>query len=230
MSWTGLALAMTAFVGSHYLPGRGGLRARMIGAVGRRAYFGVYGLVSLAVLAWLIAAAGAAPYVELWPQAPWTRWVPNLAMPLAAMLAAVGIGASNPFTLGGRRGAAFDPERPGVAAVMRHPLLGALALWAGAHIVPNGDLAHVIVFGTFLAMAIAAMPAFDRRARHLLGPDASRAFFASTAALSLSPLRDARWRRANLAGLARRAAIGLATWLAALLLHPVVIGVSPLPS
>lgn len=229
MSWTGLALAMTAFLGSHYLPTRGGLRDRLIAGFGRRVYFSAYGLVSLLLLAWVIVAAGRAPYAELWPQLPWTRWVPNLAMPLVAMLLAAGIGVEQPFTLGGRRGTAFDPHRPGLAAVTRHPLLWALALWAGAHLVPNGDLAHVLLFGTFAAMALLGMVVSDRRARRTLGADEARAFFGATRVLSLAPLRDPAWRRANLGPLARKALIGLALWLAALALHPALIGVSPLP-
>ena len=229
MSWAGFAVAMTAFMGSHYLPTRGGLRERLIATVGRRAYFSVYGVLSLAVLAWVIVAASGAAYVELWPQLPWMRWVPTLAMPIAAVLVAGGLGTAQPFTLGGRRSAAFDPARPGLAAVIRHPLLGALALWSGSHLVVNGDLAHVVLFGAFLAMAVVAMPAFDRRARRSLGPEAARAYFDATAMLSLAPLLDRHWRRAELPRLLRRAAIGIGLWLAALALHPVVIGVSPLP-
>lgn len=229
MSWAGVGLAMTAFVASHYLPSRGGLRERLIAALGRRTYFSLYGLVSLLVLAWVVVAAGRAPHVELWPQLPWMRWVPNVAMPLAAMLTAAGIGMAQPFTLGGGKEAAFDPARPGLAAVTRHPLLLALALWAGSHLVANGDVAHVVLFGAFLAMALAAMPVFDRRAVRTLGPEAAARFFETTAIVSPASLADPRWRRANLRPLAWRAAIGLGLWLAALLLHPAVIGVSPLP-
>ena len=229
MSWAGFALAMTAFVGSHYLPTRGGVRERLISAVGRRTYFSVYGLVSLAVLVWVVVAAGRAPYVELWAHVPWHRWVPNLAMPVAAMLVVAGVGMAQPFTLGGRRVAGFDPARPGLAAVTRHPLLWALALWAGAHLVANGDLAHVILFGTFLAMAIGAMPVSDRRARRTLGPARADEFFAATSILSLAPFFDPAWRAAHLRRLGLSAAAGLGLWFVALLSHPAVIGVSPLP-
>jgi hypothetical protein len=101
-------------------------------------------------------SAGRAPYVELWPALAWQRWLPNLAMPAAFVLAACGMGAAQPFTLGGRRADRFDPAEPGLAAVTRHPLLLALALWSGAHLAANGDLAHVVVFGGFFAMSLAA--------------------------------------------------------------------------
>jgi uncharacterized membrane protein len=226
--WTEYLLALAIFVASHVLPRFGGLRDRLIGAVGRRAYFSAYGLLSLALLVWVIVAAGRAPHVELWPQAPWTRWVPNIAMPMATVLIACGFGLRNPFTLGGKRDAIVDPDHPGFAAITRHPLFLALALWAGAHLVPNGDLAHVILFGCFSAMALAAIPAFDARARRSLGPQAT-AFFKATATLSLQPLTDRVWLRDNARPLAIRTIIGLLIWVAALHLHGPLIGVTPFP-
>lgn len=228
LAWASFVAALAAFVGSHFLPAATGAREALVARFGRRAYFSGYGLVSLALLAWLVVAARDAPYVELWPAAPWLRWVPNVIMPAVFVLAACGVGAAQPFALGSRRGAAFDPADPGFAAVARHPLLLALALWAGAHAAANGDLAHVALFGLFLAMAVLAMAAADRRAARTLGPGAA-AFFAATATLSLRPFADAGWRARNLRRLWPRAAAGLALWLAALHLHGPAIGVSPLP-
>ena len=225
--WGEYALALAVFMASHLLPRLGGLRERLIGHFGRRAYFTAYGFLSLALLVWVIAAARRAPYVELWPQLPWMRWLPNLAMPLAAMLVTCGAGLRNPFPLGGAR-RPFDPAAPGFAAVSRHPLFLALALWAGSHLVANGDLAHVILFGSFTVMALAAIPAFDARARRSLGPEAP-AFFTGTALLSLAPLTCPGWRRANARALVLRALLGLGLWAAALHLQEVVIGLSPFP-
>ena len=226
--WSEFALAMAVFIGSHFLPRLGGLRDRLIGAVGRRIYFAVYGLLSLVLLGWVIVAAGRAPYVELWPQYPWTRWVPNLAMPLAVILTVCGIGLPNRFTLGGRRRAVFDPASPGFSAVSRHPLLLALGLWALSHMAPNGDLAHVVLFGTFAVLALAAIPLFDMRARRALGADAP-AFFAATAILSPAPLARKGWLRVMARPLAFRAGLGLILWGALLHLHGPVIGVPPFP-
>ncbi|OWU81737.1 NnrU family protein [Oceanicola sp. 22II-s10i] len=226
--WTEYTLALAIFVASHFLPRIGGLRDRLIGAVGRRVYFSAYGLLSFALLVWVIVAAGRAPYVELWPQVPWTRWVPNIAMPVAMVLVACGFGLRNPFTLGGKRNAIANPDDPGFAAITRHPLFLALALWAGAHLVPNGDLAHVILFGSFTFMALAAIPAFDAKARCSLGPEAT-AFFSATATFSLRPLTDRAWLRGNARPLTIRAIIGLLIWGAALHLHGSLIGASPFP-
>lgn len=229
MSWLPFAALFGAFAASHYLPGLTGLRAQLIARFGRRAYFSAYGLLSLVLLGWLILSAGSAPYVELWPAQPWQRWVPNLVMPLVFVLASCGLGLASPFTLGGSRATRFDPADPGLAAATRHPLLLGLALWSAAHIIANGDLAHVLLFGGFLTMALEAIRGADRRAARDL-PDADRAaYFGATALLSLAPFSDSAWRRRNLSRLARRAGIGLLLWIVALHLHEPVIGVSPMP-
>ena len=225
--WTEYTLALAVFVASHFLPRLGGLRTRLIAAIGRPVYFSAYGLLSLALLVWLILTAGRAPYVELWPQLPWTRWVPNIAMPVAFVLVSCGAGLPAAVTLGGRQKAPFDPARPGFAAISRHPLFLSLALWSGAHLFPNGDLAHGILFGSFLVMALAAIPAFDAKARRSLGAGAG-AYFRATSLFSLRPLFDPDWRRANGRGLLLRAALGLLLWQGALHLHALA-GVSPLP-
>jgi uncharacterized membrane protein len=229
MSWLPFAAALAAFVASHYLPATTGLRETLVARVGRRAYFSAYGLLSLLLLGWLIAAAGAAPYVELWPAQPWQRWLPNLAMPVAFVLAACGLGMPQPFTLGGRRSARFDACDPGLAAITRHPVLLALALWSGSHLVANGDLAHALVFGGFLVMTVVAIRVADRRAARALPAAEAASFFRATALASLAPFGDPSWRRRTLPRLLARALVGLALWLAALLLHVPAIGRSPLP-
>jgi uncharacterized membrane protein len=226
--WTGFALAYAAFLGTHFVPTRPPVRERLIAALGRRAWFSAYGLVSLAVTAWLIAAAGSAPYLELWPQLPWTRWVPNLVMPVAVALAVLGLPAGT-VTLGGPKRPTLDPYRPGMAALTRHPLLWALTLWALSHLAPNGDLAHVLLFGGFAAMGLAAMAVFDARARRVMTSHETQAYFDATATLSLAPLLRPAWWREAVAPRWRRFLVALLVWLGALALHPWIIGLSPLP-
>ena len=160
MEWAEFSIALAAFLGSHVIPAR--FRAPLIARFGKRAYVIGYSILSLALLYWLIVASGRAPYVELWPQEPWMRWLVNLAMPLAVLAAATG----------------------GMAGLM-----AAFTLWAGAHLLANGDLAHAVLFGLALML---------RRG----------------VALRLT------WPRLLAAAL---------IWAALFHLHPLVIGVSPLP-
>jgi len=228
-SWAEFVAAFAVFLLSHAIPARPSVRASLIAALGERWFLVVYSLVALAVLAWLIVAAGRAPFVELWPFEPWQMGAPNLAMPLVCMLAAYGVGAANPLSFGGNPNRAFDPAQPGIAGVVRHPLLWAIGLWAGAHLVPNGDLAHVVLFGFFVGMALLGMAIIDRRKQRQLGRARWAMLAANTSFVPLVALFAGRWRPRSLAIDLKRLAIGLAVWLTLLSAHAPVIGVSPLP-
>ncbi|MBB5692372.1 NnrU family protein [Muricoccus pecuniae] len=225
--WGEFIAAFAAFLLSHALPARPALRRRLAAAVGERGYLALYSLVSLAILAWLVAAAGRAPYVGLWTMEPWQYWAPNLAMPLVCLLVAFGVGAPNPLSFGGHA-AGFDPAHPGIAGLARHPLLIAIALWAAAHIVPNGNLAHLLLFGSFAGLALLGMTAIDRRKQRQLGGAEWAALAARTSLWPGAALLSGRWRPSSPPSPVRLAA-ALLLWLVLLMLHRPVIGVSPLP-
>ncbi len=222
--WGEFAAAMAAFFASHLIPARPKVRAALRQRLGRAGYGAAYGLVAVAVLAWVIGAAGRAPMVVLWDQALWQRWVVNGAMAAAVLLAAFALGAVNPFSFGGRAGG-FDPARPGIAGFARHPLLLALLIWALAHLLVNGDLAHGLVFGPFAAFAALGMVVIDARHRRAWGGTAWARLAANTALLAPRAL----WRGRLTGAALLRAGIGLVVWGGLVVLHPWVIGVSPLP-
>lgn len=163
MMWIEFALALGAFLLSHAIPMRPALRARLIGLMGRWAYFMAYSLLSLGLLAWLISAAARAPYLGLWPP---LHGAPLWGMPVVCWLIAEGLMAPNPLSLG-RRGAGPHPLAP----LTRHPLPLALALWAGLHILANPDLAHTILFGLLGGFSLLSMRLLDRRKQRQMGPD-----------------------------------------------------------
>jgi uncharacterized membrane protein len=225
--WGEFVAAFAVFLLSHALPARPAVRRRLAGAFGERFYLLAYSAVSLLVLAWLVSAAGRAPVVPLWPYAAWQAWIANIAMPLACLLSVAAIGAPNPLSFGGRA-TGFDPERPGIAGVARHPLLVALTLWAGVHVLANGTLAHLLLFGSFAGFAIFGMRGIDRRRRRQLGEATWARLAAATSAWPLGALVAGRWRPSAPPDRGRLA-LGVLLWLALLALHPAVIGVSPLP-
>jgi uncharacterized membrane protein len=51
-----------------------------------------------------------------------------------------------------------------IKAKLRHPMLAAVKFWALAHLIANGDLASMILFGSFLAYAVFDRIALKRRA------------------------------------------------------------------
>lgn len=214
-----LGLAVLVFLASHSLTNRPGFRRRAEAALGgSRGFTIAYSILSLLLLAWMIAAYRDAPTVVLWNQSPWMRWVPPLVMPVASVLAVAGLTTPNPFSIGpGGRG--FDPARPGILRLTRHPVLWAAGLWAGAHIVPNGDAAALILFLPLLLLAVAGPMMLDRKRRRVLGFEE----WSRLAAFSTDPwaaLRETGWKR--IVG-------GVVLYAVLLHLHQPVIGANPFP-
>lgn len=136
-----LILGLVIFLGVHSLrifaaPWRDATRARL----GEGAWKGLYSLVSLAGFVAICWGYGLAR------QAPVTLWVPPLGMRHAASL----------FTLGSfvLLAATYVPRNV-FKARWGHPMLLGTKLWAVAHLLANGTLADVLLFGGFLAWAVA---------------------------------------------------------------------------
>ncbi|MDH3662610.1 MAG: NnrU family protein [Alphaproteobacteria bacterium] len=221
--WGKFTVAFLAFYGSHMIPARPAVRRRLAAAFGERGYLVIYSLLSIALLVWLIAAAANAPHVALWERALWQNIVPQIVMLPACLLAAFGIGAEGGLSLGSRKTSPFDPALPGIAGITRHPLLWALALWSLSHLAPNGDLAHVILFGSFAASALFGMSAFDQRSRRNMGDADWREVRASTAFVPFA--RGLECRGTDRPWL--RGFIGVGLYLTLLLLHEPLMGLSP---
>lgn len=220
--WAEFAAALAAFLLSHALPVRPPLRPWLVARLGLRGYMAGYSLLSLALLAWLIGAAARAPYLPLLPPLQALRWVPLVVMVPVCLLVPAGLMIRNPLSFGGIGRRRFDPDRPGILALTRHPLLLALMLWAAAHLLANGDLVHVILFGLFAGFAAAGMGLIDRRNQRLMGRATWHGLARNTALVSLRGL--ARLRPAPLPVVAAAGLYG-----ALLALHLPVIGVSPWP-
>jgi uncharacterized membrane protein len=227
--WTEFAIAFGIFLLSHAIPARPGIRSRLRAILGEGGFLAIYSAVSVVLLGWLIAAAGRAPYVSLWDFAPWQMWVPNLLMPLVCLLVAFGTAAPNPLSFGSRGIERFNPERPGIAGISRHPLLLGLLLWAAGHIVPNGDLAHVILFGTFTGFSALGMRMIDARRQRTMGRAAWDRCAARTSLWPGAALLDGRWRPSPRRFDPLRLGVAVLLWATLLGLHGTVIGVSPLP-
>jgi uncharacterized membrane protein len=219
VGWLEFAAAYAAFFITHSLPVRPPLRPMLQTALGPRGFTLAYSALSLAALAWLIVAAGRAPFVPLWNWAPWQLYVPLVAMLPVCLILALAIARPNPFSFGGAGNGSFDPSRPGIVRITRHPLLLALALWSGAHLWPNGDLAHVILFGTFAGFAILGGRLVDHRRRRDMG---QRWHDLRRAVVTTPPLEAVMTAESVM-----RLFAGLLLYAALIWLHPLVIGVSP---
>ncbi|WP_029059552.1 NnrU family protein [Stappia stellulata] len=219
--WGEFALAFAAFLLTHSVPIRPPMRPVLVAWFGPRGFTFVYSVLSLGVLAWLIGAAGRAPHVALWFWAPWQNRLTLVLMLGACLILALSIGRPNPFSFGGAGDGRFDPARPGIVRLVRHPLLLALALWAGAHLVPNGDLAHVLLFGVFATFALMGGRLVDRRKQREMGTR----WIELRKAVAAQPVmsKPASWRE-----LCLRIGAGVALYAALLQAHPWLFGVNPL--
>ena len=213
--WAEFILAFAAFLVSHSLPVRPAVKARLSAMLTPPGFTLAYSALSLAALAWLISAAGRAPVVELWAWAPWQTYVTLASMVLACGVVALAIGRPNPLSFGGGDNDSFDPSHPGIVGWCRHPLLLALLLWSLGHIAPNGDLAHVLLFGTFAGFSLLGMRLIDLRTRRAMG-QAEWNRLAGTR-------REVRITRADLV----RLSAGLLVFALLLLGHGPVIGIQP---
>lgn len=124
-----------------------GWRERMLERIGERKWKGIYALIAIAGFVLLINGYGEAreqPIVLFTPPL-WLRHLSLLLLlPVFPLLFA-----------------AYLPGR--IKAVLKHPMLVAVMFWAAAHLLANGTLADLLLFGGFLVWAIADRLSFTRR-------------------------------------------------------------------
>ncbi|HEV2515848.1 MAG TPA: NnrU family protein [Devosia sp.] len=223
------ALALFAFFAAHAVPSIPGLRARLTSLFGLRTYLIAYSWGSIVLLAWLFRAAADAPFIELWPFAEWQRIVPAILMPVALCLAVFGLTTPNPLSLSVWPVRHFDADHPGIAGLVRHPILWATLLWSLAHLVPNGDLAHAVLFTTFGMLSVFGMLILDIRKRRMLGHDHWTQLAKLTSILPGAALARG-WRPRPDTTDVFKAAAGLGAYVVLTMAHASFAGVPALPS
>ena len=146
-----LVAGLVLFLGIHSIRlFADGWRTRQIERLGALPWKGLYSLGSLAgfgLILWGYALSRATP-VDLWVSPIWTRHITAGLMPIAFILLV----------------AAYVPGNR-IKARIGHPMLAAVKLWATAHLLANGSVADVILFGTFLIWAILDFVVSRRRDR-----------------------------------------------------------------
>jgi uncharacterized membrane protein len=146
------------------------LRDRLVARLGDGPYRGLFSLVSLFGLVWMIYAYRHAPTVPQWTAPQGLRPFAYVLVFLAFLLAVPGLMTPSPTQAGGegRLSSGGDPAR-GIVRITRHPFLWGVTLWALAHLVMNGDLASLILFGTLLLLALIGPRSIDAKRRRALG-------------------------------------------------------------
>ncbi len=220
--------AAILFVGIHLLSSTS-LRPALIARIGEGPYRGLFSLLSGVSFVWMIWAYAHAPFEPVWPVAPWMPWVPILVVPVAMILLVAALTTRNP-AMAGMEGAAAAPDPAvGITTITRHPLFWAIGLWALAHLLVNGDLASIYLFGGLAVLSFLGMPMQDHKKMQTVGaewgPYAMRTsavpFLAAVQGRTAIDWRGIGWWR-PLAGLALYAII--------LMGHRHLFGVSPFPA
>jgi uncharacterized membrane protein len=155
MAW--LILGLVIFLGVHSVRiVADGWRTRTIARIGPLPWKGAYALLSLLGFVLIVQGFGEVRLNPVWV------WQPPLPMRhIAALLTLVAF----VFLV-----AAYVPGNA-IKAKLRHPMLLGTKVWALAHLLANGRLADLILFGSFLAWAILCFRACRQRDRaHLPAP------------------------------------------------------------
>lgn len=202
-----LLVATAAFVGTHFVPSTP-LRAALARALGERGYLALYSVFAVATLGWMIHAYLRAPIEPLWAG---LRFVPAMVMPFAFIFLVAGLMQRNPTAVAqGRFLAGEDPAR-GILRVTRHPVMWAILLWAGAHVLARGNLKSLVFFGGFLVLAALGTRFIDARKARAHGEHWKR-FAALTSNLPFAAIAQGRNRL-------RLGEIGLVKTVFALILY-----------
>jgi uncharacterized membrane protein len=187
-----LVLGLAIFLGVHSLRiFADDWRSAQMGRIGENAWKGLYSLFSLVGLVLIIWGYGLSRNtpVELWSPPVFTRHLSGLLMLLSFVLLA----------------AAYVPGTR-IRQVLGHPMVLGVKTWAFAHLIANGRLGDLVLFGAFLVWAIVLYAASRRRDRK-----------AGTVRPKGSASRDAL-----------AVVIGIVAWAAfAFWLHAALIGVRP---
>ena len=137
-----MILGLVLFFGVHIVTTRRELRAGLIAARGENAYKIGYSLLSalgLVLIVWGFAHYRATGWIDVWYPPKAMKHIAVTLMLFAVILVV----------------ASYIRGR--IYSTLKHPMLAGVKLWALAHLLANGDLGSIILFGSFLAWAV-----FDR--------------------------------------------------------------------
>jgi uncharacterized membrane protein len=184
-----MILGLVLFLGVHTLTTQRELRAQVIALSGEGGYkvgYAVLSVAGLVLIAWGFGHYRATEWIDIWYPPKALKHI-TVALMLPAVILVV---------------AAYIRGR--IYAAVQHPMLSGVKLWAAAHLLANGDLGSIILFGSFLGWAV-----FDRISlKHRADPGAP-------------PIPVGGVRNDMVA-----IAVGFVAYLAlAFAFHPVVIGV-----
>ena len=134
-----LVIGLVLFLGAHVFVTLRGPRAAVIARIGEWPYKGLMGLVSLVgliVIGYGFARYRATDWIAVWSPPRWTYHITELLMWPASICVVAAYARGN------------------IWRKLKHPFLVGVKTWAVAHLISNGDLGSIVLFGSFLAWAV----------------------------------------------------------------------------
>ncbi len=224
---TQLILAALFFFALHVGVAGTSLRNRAIEKLGEKTYRGAFSLLSLLGLFWLAHAYRAAGYIETWGQLAWFKPIAAILMLVAFLFAALGLTTQNPMAVGGENLLMADAPAQGIQRITRHPFLWGVAVWAATHLIANGDMASLVLFGSLLILVLLGMVSIDARRKMLCGPHWER-YAAATSIIPFMAIREGRNKLVLSEFKAWQIVAAIVLYLAVMHFHQGLFGVSPL--
>lgn len=222
-----LVLAAAFFLGIHFVISGSRLRDVCVEKLGEKNFRAGFSVLSLLGIGWLAHAYRAAPYVDTWGQLGWFKPFAAVLVLLAFVLVVLGVTTRNPTVVGGEKALYDEDPARGVLRITRHPFLWGVALWALAHVIVNGDVASLVLFGSLLLLALGGTISIDDKRLRLYG-EAWEKFLLSTSNLPFGAIREGRNRFVFAEIGWRWPAVAVVLYLAMLHFHSKLFGVSPL--
>ncbi len=133
-----LVVGLIVFIGSHVLVSMRAQRAALIKHIGEwpyRALLAAASVIGLVLIGFGFAQYRATDWIEIWHPPRWTIYITQILMwPASIFVVAAYI-------------------RGNIWRTLKHPMLVGVKTWAVAHLISNGDLGSILLFGSFLLWA-----------------------------------------------------------------------------
>ena len=121
------------------------IKNSLITKFGEGPYKGVFSLIAIAGMVMIVYGKGGSEFITIWTPPAWSRHATMLIMLLAVPMLVISLIPNN-----------FRKK-------IRHPMLIAVSLWSIGHLLTNGDLASILLFGSFLIFAVSKMYSQSKR-------------------------------------------------------------------
>ena len=221
-----LLVAALLWFGMHKGVAGSPLRRWLVGRLGEGGYRGFFSLLSVSALGFLIYSYRQAPCDPLWITPQYLYWLPLIVVPIAFVLLIGAFTVPNPTVVAGEKALTRDQPGRGVLRITRHPFLWGVMLWAGTHLIVNGNVPALLLFSSLLLTAAVCTLDIDRK-RATSDGELWQRYAAVTSNLPFAAIAAGR-NRLVLRELILPVALGLIAAGALLHFHAALFGLSAL--